>query len=46
MAENTLFTVENKHILQSSIFNQTLRDWHAIKCEITPENLMYPIFLM
>ncbi|VEN44532.1 unnamed protein product [Callosobruchus maculatus] len=40
------FTVEKKHILHSSIFNQTLRDWHSLKCDITPKNLMYPVFIV
>ncbi|KAJ8961027.1 hypothetical protein NQ314_006009 [Rhamnusium bicolor] len=40
------FTVEKRHILQSGIFNQTLREWHGLKCDITPINLMYPVFLV
>nr|CAH7725284.1 unnamed protein product [Callosobruchus chinensis] len=40
------FTVEKKNILHSSIFNQTLRDWHGLKSDITPKNLMYPVFIV
>uniref|UniRef100_A0A6P7H5J7 Delta-aminolevulinic acid dehydratase n=1 Tax=Diabrotica virgifera virgifera TaxID=50390 RepID=A0A6P7H5J7_DIAVI len=40
------FQVKNKDILQSGIFNQTLRDWQSIQCEITAKNLMYPVFIV
>lgn len=38
--------VRKRNILHSSIFNQTLRDWQALKSEITPKNLMYPVFII
>ncbi|CAG9771054.1 unnamed protein product [Ceutorhynchus assimilis] len=38
--------VQKKHILHSGIFNQTLRDWQSLKSEITPRNLMYPVFII
>ncbi|KAK9874439.1 hypothetical protein WA026_002779 [Henosepilachna vigintioctopunctata] len=37
---------QNKHILHSSISNKTLRDWQGLSCNITPNNLMYPIFIV
>lgn len=40
------FSIEKKHILHSSILNQTLRDWQGIQSELTPKNFMYPIFLV
>ncbi|XP_056648925.1 delta-aminolevulinic acid dehydratase [Diorhabda sublineata] len=46
MYEKSNFKVQNKHILHSSIFNPTLRGWQSIKCEITPKNLMYPLFIV
>ncbi|CAG9827613.1 unnamed protein product [Diabrotica balteata] len=46
MTAKNNFQVKNKDILQSSIFNQTLRDWQGIKCEITAKNLMYPVFIV
>lgn len=38
--------VENGHILHSSMFNSTLREWNTINTNITTKNLMYPIFIM
>ncbi|KAF5299339.1 hypothetical protein FQA39_LY02512 [Lamprigera yunnana] len=32
--------------LHSSISNANTRDWHVVNLEITPKNLMYPIFLV
>ncbi|KAJ8978003.1 hypothetical protein NQ317_004548 [Molorchus minor] len=40
------FAVGKRHILQSSIFNQTLRDWHGLQSELTSKNLMYPVFIV
>lgn len=34
------------HILHSGISNSTFRDWQTLRCEITPKNLMYPIFII
>ncbi|KAK4881153.1 hypothetical protein RN001_004472 [Aquatica leii] len=33
------------HILHSAISNEVTRDWQDINYQITPKNLMYPIFL-
>ncbi|XP_066154905.1 delta-aminolevulinic acid dehydratase [Euwallacea fornicatus] len=38
--------VKKKHILHSSIASQTLRDWQSFKIQITPQNLMYPVFII
>lgn len=38
--------LQNKHMLHSSIFNNTLRDWQGLNCDITPKNLMYPVFIV
>ncbi|XP_050301475.1 delta-aminolevulinic acid dehydratase [Anthonomus grandis grandis] len=46
MSEAYKKMVQKKHILHSSIFNQTMRDWHSLKTEITPKNLMYPVFII
>ncbi|XP_072395756.1 delta-aminolevulinic acid dehydratase [Diabrotica undecimpunctata] len=46
MSAKNNFQVKNRDILQSGIFNQTLRDWQGIKCEITAKNLMYPVFIV
>ncbi|CAH1100113.1 unnamed protein product [Psylliodes chrysocephalus] len=46
MTEQKRFSVRNDHILHSGIFNSTLRDWQGLKCEITPKNFMYPIFII
>lgn len=40
------YSVQNRHVLHSSIFNQTLRDWQCLKSEVTAKNLMYPIFIV
>ena len=44
--DKQLTHVESQHVLHSSIFNQTLRDWQTLKTEITPRNLMYPVFII
>uniref|UniRef100_V5GG21 Delta-aminolevulinic acid dehydratase n=1 Tax=Anoplophora glabripennis TaxID=217634 RepID=V5GG21_ANOGL len=46
MIEKTCYNVEKRHILHSSIFNQTLRDWQGLQSELTTKNFMYPIFLV
>lgn len=46
MNEHYNYQVKNKNILHSSIFNETLRDWQGLRCELTTKNLMYPVFLM
>lgn len=33
-------------VIQSGYFNDTLRQWHCQNTEITPLNLMYPIFIL
>jgi porphobilinogen synthase len=38
--------VKNRHLLHSSIFNTTLRNWHTLKTELSPNNLMYPVFIV
>ncbi|KAJ1519877.1 hypothetical protein ONE63_004118 [Megalurothrips usitatus] len=37
---------EAKHILHSGYFHPVLRNWQTINCEITPYNLMYPVFIV
>lgn len=46
MTEKYKNMVHNRNILHSSIFNQTLRDWHGLNTEITNKNLMYPVFII
>lgn len=46
MYEHNNYQVKNRNILHSSIFNETLRDWQGLKCELTPKNVMYPVFIM
>lgn len=38
--------VQKKHILHSAISNSTLRSWQSLKSQITPINLMYPVFII
>ncbi|VVC25520.1 Aldolase-type TIM barrel,Delta-aminolevulinic acid dehydratase [Cinara cedri] len=33
-------------VIQSGYFNDTLRQWHCLNTQITPFNLMYPIFIL
>ncbi|XP_008560507.1 delta-aminolevulinic acid dehydratase [Microplitis demolitor] len=41
-----MYQVEAKNRLQSSIFHPLLREWHSGNLQITPVNLMYPIFIL
>lgn len=38
--------MNKKSLLHSGYFNETLRSWQSNNSEITPNNLMYPIFLV
>ncbi|ENN73615.1 hypothetical protein D910_04774 [Dendroctonus ponderosae] len=38
--------VQKRHILHGGFFNKTLRGWQALRTEITPQNLMYPVFII
>ncbi|KAJ8919138.1 hypothetical protein NQ315_012123 [Exocentrus adspersus] len=46
MTQKSEFRVEKRHILHSSIFNQTLRDWQGLQCELSAKNFMYPVFIV
>lgn len=37
---------QKKHLLHSAISHPTLREWQSINHQITPKNLMYPIFII
>ncbi|XP_044015180.1 delta-aminolevulinic acid dehydratase [Aphidius gifuensis] len=39
-------TIELKNRLHSGIFHPVLREWQSTGLEITPSNLMYPIFIL
>lgn len=38
--------MENSSYLHGAMSNETLRAWQSINCDISPKNLMYPIFLV
>ncbi|XP_023245404.1 heat shock 70 kDa protein cognate 3 isoform X1 [Copidosoma floridanum] len=38
--------VESKHLLHSGYFHPVLRRWQSPNVDITPESLMYPIFVL
>ncbi|KAH0563826.1 hypothetical protein KQX54_007075 [Cotesia glomerata] len=38
--------IEAKNRLHSSIFHPYLREWHSKNLQLTPANLMYPIFIL
>ncbi|XP_060535706.1 delta-aminolevulinic acid dehydratase [Cylas formicarius] len=45
MSEVRAYSVKRNRILQSGIFNETLRGWQSSKCDVTAKNLMYPVFI-
>lgn len=44
--KSTVNNVKSKHILQSGMFNSTLRDWQSLNTNLSAKNLMYPIFIV
>lgn len=38
--------MEASHILHSGMFNATLRAWQSMNCNLRPDNLMYPLFIV
>lgn len=38
--------MEGSHILHSGMFNATLRAWQSPNCDLRPNNLMYPVFIV